>query len=316
MASVVAFGEAFADIDWFDDGWLKAQLGGSCANVTTEVSIMGGYSAIITKLSNDSLGRFVLRSLSDYGVNTELVVMSNEKAHNNSLNIICRSSMGAEYLIYNHGCVEQTLTEEEIRFDEIAKYDVFHFGSNPIASPTAGLVDKCIDYARKHGCKISYDVNNRPGFWANSIEATQTINKYVQKSDYIKMNEPEANLCAGELDDITKSIDVLSKKYKDKILIITCSEKGSYILNQGKITLIAPKMVTRCDDVGAGDAYYAVFLRLLCVSDTTNENYVKIANIASDISALSVKFHGTISAFKEALLEYGFKGSDCSLCRV
>ena len=68
MASVVAFGETFVDIDWNDDGCLRAQLGGSCANVVSEIAILGGKSSVITKVADDCIGKFVIKQLSDYGV--------------------------------------------------------------------------------------------------------------------------------------------------------------------------------------------------------------------------------------------------------
>lgn len=308
MASVIAFGGTYVDIDWSDQGYLKAQLGGSCANVVAEISVLGGSSSVITKISDDNIGKFLIRELRRYGVNTNNIVMCDRKAHRNTLNIICRTDMGfPEYITYNINCAEHTLTEEELSFEEIAKYDVFHFASNTLTSPNANIVDKCIDFAKKHGCKISYDVNYRPGFWESKIKATNDIKNYIQKADFVKMNEYEAKICVGDYryDDMSKIIGVLSKKYKNKIIIVTCADKGSYVLYKGIVNTIEPKSATLCDDIGAGDAYFAVFLYRINVAEITNDSIIRIAQIASDVASLSVEYQGTVSAFQKAVLKCG-----------
>ena len=301
MSSVVAFGETFADAYWHS-GKLLVQLGGCCANVASEISLMGGKASIITKVSDDILGKFLLKSLADYGVITNLIVVCHDKKHHNTLNLIFQTNDGIEHLTYNGQCAEFTLRKDEVLFDEIPKYDIFHFGSNPLVSPNDRLVDECIAFSKQHGLKISYDVNLRPGFWANNIEASQVINKYVRKSDYVKMNEYEAEICTGSAGNLFRTIELLSNRYSDKVIIVTCSEKGSYILSKGVANFIPPREMNFCDDdVGAGDAYYAVFLHYLHSAGMDDSEYISIAKIATEISALTVKYPGTIPAFRRAL---------------
>ena len=51
----------------------KADLGGSSANICVGLSKLGSYSALITSVSDDAVGRFCLNRLKYYGVDTQFV---------------------------------------------------------------------------------------------------------------------------------------------------------------------------------------------------------------------------------------------------
>ena len=49
-------------------------LGGSSANMGVQLTKYGGICSLLTKVSNDALGKFVLNQLDEYGVNRNLVI--------------------------------------------------------------------------------------------------------------------------------------------------------------------------------------------------------------------------------------------------
>ena len=51
-----------------------SHLGGSSANTAVELVKFGGKCQILTRVSDDALGRFVLNQLEYYGVNNKLVI--------------------------------------------------------------------------------------------------------------------------------------------------------------------------------------------------------------------------------------------------
>lgn len=305
LAAVVAFGETFVDLNWSSDGIITASLGGSCANVAAEISIMGGNASIITKVKDDCVGRFILRELSNYGVDTNMISIDRECDGVNAIDIINRLDNNVEYMLYNSNCIETMINRHEICFDNMKSYDIFHFGSNPIVSGTKPILDECIKHAKWLGLQISYDVNYRAGFWESLTEARQDIEQYVDIADYIKFNEYELGIYTGCFNDIGLNIEMIRNRFQNKVILITCAESGSYLVHQGKVEFFLPEDVISNDSVGAGDAYYAVFLRMLTQNEEGIEEYSKYASVANIVAANSVKYKGTIKAFCEGLSEYG-----------
>ena len=302
MASVITIGDTFVDIECSDNGH-KMNLGGACANIASEIALLGGKSSVITKLRDDVIGRFIVKQLKNYNVNTDAIICS-DIPYRNIVNFIIRGSNEAEYITYDLDCAEIHLKTSEINYDYLDKYDVLHFGSRAFVTPTKNILDALIKQASDKNKKISYDVNARPGFWNNDADASRMIRKYALLSDYIKMNSYEAALFSGESHSVENSLKVIMQYSENRVIILTNGLNGSYLVYNNDVHHIDAYNVDVVDSVGAGDAYYAVFLHYINVERNDIVNLTSACRIASKISSLSTEVTGTIDAFILALKKY------------
>lgn len=192
MASVIAFGETFLDLDCRSLNDITLNLGGACANLAADISLLGGKSAIITKITNDYIGRHLLSSLKGYGINTDGVRIVENDDIINTLNIIYSSASNIGYLTYDIFSVSECIQKKDVDLNLLNKYDIFHFGSKSVSSINSLLF--CINESKKLGKKISYDVNYRDKIWKDNHSIINGIQKFVSISDFIKMNSYEASL--------------------------------------------------------------------------------------------------------------------------
>ena len=307
MASVIVLGETFVDVEADMNSssiGLKMNLGGACANVASEIAIMGGRSSVITKVRNDVIGKYIVRQLKEYGVNTDQVLLSNDY-YRTTVNFIVRSSDEVEYITYDNDCVENHIEKHDVDYDCLDYYDIFHFGSRAAVTPTCVVLNELIVQARQRGLKISYDVNARPGFWKDDREASETIRKYVLLSDYVKMNADEARLLlCKKSSTIQEIIELIAEYSQERCIIVTDGINGSYVIYNNDEFHVESYEVATLDTVGAGDAYYSVFLHQIKTNEWSAEAIKSACVSASVISSLTTKWHGTIDAFLTAFNEY------------
>jgi 5-dehydro-2-deoxygluconokinase len=108
----------------------KSGLGGSSANIATGVVKLGGQAALVTSVSHDSVGRYCVKQLLNYGVNCAHV-KSVGGEFRNSLAVYESRVSEHQSVIYRNGAADFQFTNQDA--EEVAYGD---FG----ALVTAGTV--------------------------------------------------------------------------------------------------------------------------------------------------------------------------------
>ena len=305
MASVVAFGETMLDIHPYrSDSEQSIYLAGACGNLVANVSLLGGESALISKFVDDSIGRWMLKNLKEYGVNISGILLS--KDGQNVINFVLQPHEDdmCEFVTYTRGAV--SIQEKEIPYHILDRYDVFHFGSYSVCSCTRRAVDACIAYMKGSGKKVSYDVNWRPGFWESEAQARKDIQGYVDLADYIKMNLWEAQLYLGHSDTAEACAEDMRRLNLSKMIFLTDAGNGSYLVHKDWMAYVPGVERNAIDTLGAGDAYYSVILRRINTRSFSKGEAVAIMKEANCIAAKSTMYYGTITAFKKAIATHPF----------
>ncbi len=305
MASVVAFGETMLDIHPYrSDSEQSIYLAGACGNLVSNVALLGGESALISKFVDDSIGRWMLKSLKKYGVNTSGILLS--KNGQNVINFVLPSHEAGmcEFVTYTKEAI--SIQEKEIPYHILDRYDVFHFGSYSVCSCTRRAVDACITYMKGSGKKVSYDVNWRPGFWESEVQARKDIQGYVDLADYIKMNLWEAQLFLGHSGTAETCAEDMRRLNLSKMIFLTDAGNGSYLVHKDWTAYVPGVERNAIDTLGAGDAYYSVILRHINTRSFSKGEAVAIMKEANCIAAKSTLYYGTIAAFKKAIAAHSF----------
>lgn len=243
--------------------------GGSELNVVSGAAMLGARSAIITKIPQSKIGRFIRNKIRYGNVSDDYIVFDETPAQR--LGIYYYES-GAyprkSSVIYDRANSSVTsLRLSELDQSMYGKTSVFHISSITLALGT-GLRETALEVIRRmkeSGATISFDVNYRANLWSEE-EARSVIEKLFPMIDILFVSEETSRRMlqrTGTLEDIMKGY---TEQYGIKLVATTRREVisptrhnfGSKIYFDGKFYEEEPyKNIEVVDRVGSGDAYVA-----------------------------------------------------------
>ena len=189
MAKIVTFGELMLRLQPYNYerfvqcDHVEFTFGGGEANVAVSLANYGMDASYVTKLPAHSIGQAAVNSLRRYGVDTSKIVRGGDRVgiYFNEKGASQRGSV----CIYDraHSAIQQA-DPAEFDWDAIFEgVDWFHFtGITPALG--ANMVEACKQAciaAKKHGVKISCDLNYRGKLWTRS-QAREAMTELCKKS--------------------------------------------------------------------------------------------------------------------------------------
>lgn len=204
MAKIVTLGEIMLRLstpnnekiiqaDEFDINY-----GGGEANVAVSLANYGHDAEFVTKVPENPVGAAAVATLRKYGVETKNIAKGGERLGIYFLET--GSAMRASSVIYDRA--HSAIAEADISdfdFDKIFEgVDWFHFtGITPaISDKAAELTEAALKAAKKHGVKVSCDLNFRKKLWS-SEKAQRVMTNLMQYVDVCIGNEEDAEKVLG-----------------------------------------------------------------------------------------------------------------------
>ena len=204
MKKIVTFGEImlrlspagnsrFIQSDSFD-----VVYGGGEANVAVSLAAYGHDAYFVTKLPTHEIGQSAVNALRRYGVKTDFIARGGERVGIYYLET--GASMRPSKVIYDRA--HSAISEAEpcdFDFDKIMEgADWFHWsGITPaISDKAAELTRLACEAAKRHGVKVSVDLNFRKKLWSKE-KAQSIMRSLMQYVDVCIGNEEDAELCLG-----------------------------------------------------------------------------------------------------------------------
>lgn len=200
-------------------------VGGCPTNIAIGTARLGLKSAVITRVGNEQMGRFILEQLQREGVETKGVVVDPKRL--TSLVILgVRDEKTFPLIFYRTDCADAALDESEIDEAFIASARAVVVTGTHFAIPNAAKAQrKAIAFARKHGRKVVFDVDYRPNLWGlaghaageeryiRSDTVTQHLQAILPDCDLIVGTEEELHAAGGSEDTLAaiRNIRALSK---------------------------------------------------------------------------------------------------------
>ena len=204
MAKVVTMGEIMLRLstpnnekiiqaDEFD-----VNYAGGEANVAVSLANYGHDAEFVTKVPNNPVGMAAVAALRKYGVGTKNIAKGGERLGIYFLET--GSAMRASSVIYDraHSAIAEA-DASDFDFDKIFDgVDWFHFtGITPaISDKAAELTEFALKAAKKHGVKVSCDLNFRKKLWS-SEKAQKVMTNLMQYVDVCIGNEEDAEKVLG-----------------------------------------------------------------------------------------------------------------------
>jgi fructokinase len=274
--------------------------GGAPANVACALVKLGTSAAFLGAVGQDDDGNSLVQLLQDVGVDVRGV--QKHPTAPTRLIYVLRSETGdrqfAGFGQRQTGEFADThLLADKIPQKLFEEADFLVMGTLELAYPeTREAISRALELAEKHRVKILLDVNWRPVFWEDEAEAKELIENILQKVDFVKLSEEEAEWLFETTDPeyIGHSLEAAEG------ILVTAGDKGCfYYLGETKGRLPAFS-VQAIDTTGAGDSFLAGFLHQLCENGIGSlASPIKVQKTvvyASAVGALTTTKPGAIAA--------------------
>ncbi|AOO80710.1 bifunctional 5-dehydro-2-deoxygluconokinase/5-dehydro-2-deoxyphosphogluconate aldolase [Bosea vaviloviae] len=260
-----------------DMGTFVKAVGGCPTNIAIGTARLGLKSAVITRVGDEQMGRFILEQLEREGVETNGVVTDPKRL--TALVILgVRDEKTFPLIFYRSDCADAALHESEIHEAFIASAKAIVVTGTHFALPDAAAAQKkAIRFARKHGRKVVFDVDYRPNLWGlaghaageeryvRSDNVTRHLQEILPHCDLIVGTEEELHAAGGSEDTLTairtirslSTATIVCKRGPMGCVVFTGAIPAS--IEDG---IKGPGFPVEVYNVlGAGDAFMSGFLR-------------------------------------------------------
>ena len=294
-------------------------LGGSSANIAFGTARLGLRSAMLSRVGDDHMGRFLLESLTREGCDVSAVKVDAQRL--TALVLLGLKDRETFPLVfYRENCADMALRADDIdpAFIGTSKALLItgtHFSTEGVYQASL----KALEYAEQHNVRRVLDIDYRPVLWGlagkadgeTRFVANETVSAHVQsilpRFDLIVGTEEEFLIAGGGTDLLAALRKVRS--LTAAALVVKLGPQGCTVIH-GPIPArledgaIYPGVrVEVLNVLGAGDAFMSGFLSGW-LEDATDERCCQLANACG---ALVVSRHACAPAMPtRAELDYLF----------
>ena len=251
-------------------------VGGCPANVAIGVARLGLRSALITRVGDEPMGRFVREQLAREGVETAGVHVDPHRL--TSLVLLgVQDAQTFPLIFYREDCADGALSEADIDESLAASARAILVTGTHFSLPAAGRAQrKAIDIARANGRAVILDIDYRPNLWgigghaagesryARSERVTSTLAPVMRDCHLVVGTEEEMHIAAGMEDPLAAIRHIRS--LTDAVIVCKRGARGCVVFPGAIPTDLEEGLVTAGLDIevynvlGAGDAFLAGFL--------------------------------------------------------
>ena len=283
-------------------------IGGSPTNISIGCARLGLKSALITRVGDEHMGRFIREQLIREGVDTSHVATDPERL--SALVILgIRDSKQFPLIFYRENCADMAIDEADIDPDFIASAKaVLVTGTHFSTDRVAGASFAAMRMARAAGRRVAFDIDYRPNLWAlgghddgesrfaESERVTAHIQTVLPHCDLIVGTEEEWHIAGGTTDTIAALR--AARAITDATLVCKRGPLGCVVFD-GEIGnwddgVASPvREIEVFNVLGAGDGFMSGFLSGW-LRDASLSDCALYANISG---ALAVSRHGCAPSY-------------------
>ena len=205
-----------------DMGSFQKYIGGSPTNIAAGTARLGLRSALITRVGDEHMGRFIREELAREGVDVRGVRTDPERL--TALVLLgIRDEAQFPLIFYRENCADMALCAEDIDEGLIAEARAVVATGTHLSHPqTEAAVVKALELARKHGCQTALDIDYRPNLWGlaghgagearfiESARVTEKLQGHLKFFDLIVGTEEEFHIAGGTTDTLAALTKVRS----------------------------------------------------------------------------------------------------------
>jgi 5-dehydro-2-deoxygluconokinase len=252
-------------------------VGGCPANIAIGSARLGLRSALLTRVGDEQMGRFIREQMVREGVATDGLITDRERL--TALAILSvQDDRSFPLLFYRENCADMALCEDDVDAAFIASARAIVVTGTHFSRPgTEAAQRKAMQFARTANAKIVLDIDYRPNLWGlaghadgesrfiSSAAVTEKMMSVLADCDLIVGTEEEISIASGksELLSALRTIRTVS----DAVIVLKRGPMGCIVydgpipedLQAGIVGEGFPIEVYNV--LGAGDAFMSGFLR-------------------------------------------------------
>ncbi|ENA36072.1 MULTISPECIES: bifunctional 5-dehydro-2-deoxygluconokinase/5-dehydro-2-deoxyphosphogluconate aldolase [Pseudomonas] len=252
-------------------------LGGSSANIAFGTARLGLKSAMLTRVGDDHMGRFLVESLNKEGCDTRAIKVDPERLTAMVL-LGIKDRETFPLVFYRENCADMALREEDIDESFIASSKALlitgtHFSTEGVYKASS----RALEYAEKHNVKRVLDIDYRPVLWGltgkadgetrfiANAQVSAHVQRILPRFDLVVGTEEEF-MIAGGSDDLLTALRKV-REVSEATLVVKLGALGCTVIH-GEIperledgSIYQGIRVEVLNVLGAGDAFMSGFLR-------------------------------------------------------
>ncbi len=292
-------------------------LGGSSANAAFGATRLGLRTAMLSRVGDDHMGRFLLETLAREGCDISQVSIDPQRL--TALVLLGIKDRDTFPLIfYRENCADMAISAADIDESFIASSQALAITGTHFSTPGVHAAsNKALEHARKHGVRTVLDIDYRPVLWGltgrgdgeTRFIADESVTAHLQsilsQFDLIVGTEEEF-LVAGGSRDLIVSLQAV-RAITSATLILKRGALGCSVFEAAIPTRVDDALTFHANRVevlnvlGAGDAFIAGFL----YGWLRGENIERSCAYANACGAIVASRHGCAPAMpSRAELDY------------
>jgi 2-dehydro-3-deoxygluconokinase len=291
---MITFGEAMTMFMANQPGPLQQvdqftrELAGAETNVAIGLARLGFRSGWVSKVGNDTFGRFIIERLKNENVDIEQVLTDDQ--HPTGFQLKSKVIEGdPEVQYFRKGSAASHLTSADFNEEYFKSARHMHMTGIPLAlsDNTREFAKQALSFMKKNGRTVSFDPNLRPSLWASQEEMVEQINAVAFQANYVLPGFAEGQILTGY-----QSPRDIASFYLEKgveLVVIKLGEEGAFYKTKSEEGTVPGFMVKEVvDTVGAGDGFAVGLISGLADGQSIHDAVVR----GNAIGSLAVQSQG------------------------
>ena len=297
-------------------------LGGSSANIAFGAARLGLRAAMVSRVGDEQMGRFLVESLQREGCDTSMVQVDPERL--TALAILGLKDCDTfPLLFYRENCADMALDADGISEAFIADCRALLITGTHLSQPVVRAAStRALAHAARHGTRRVLDIDYRPVLWGLTkrgdgqtrfvpdARVTASLQELLPQFDLLIGTEEEFRIAGGVPGDLLASLRRV-REITPAAMIVKLGPLGCCLIDGAVPARLedaptcAGERVEVLNVLGAGDAFAAGLLTGLL----RGEDFAAAARIANACGAIVVSRHACAPAMPTpAELAHWFSG--------
>lgn len=298
-------------------------LGGSSANLAFGVARLGLKSAMLSRVGNEQMGRFLTETLEQEGCDTSQVQIDPERLTGMVL-LGLKDRDTFPLLFMRENCADMAVEADAISEDFMAQCRALAITGTHLSTPgTRSASQTALAYAKKHGVTRVLDIDYRPVLWGLTARGagenryvadahvTQQLQEMLPEFDLLVGTEEEFFIAGGIAGDLMACLRAV-RQLSAATLVVKRGADGCSVIegdipaNIDDAPTFQGERVEVLNVLGAGDS----FLSGLMASLLQGKDWAESTQVANACGAIVVSRHACSAAMPTpAELAHWFSGS-------
>ena len=267
-----------------DASAVMVAMGGSSANIAAGLVKFGSKAALVTRVSDDAIGRYCINQLNHYGVDaTHVKPIAGE--YRNSLAVYETRLENHNSVIYRNGAADFQMSMEDVEAVDYSQFGaLITAGTVFAAEPSRSAAFRAFELAKEAGLPIIFDVDYRPYSWPSPQVAEDVLSRAGAMSDVIVANDEEFGFMAGGIEKgLAKARELANSTAS--IVVYKMGHLGAITFADGEETQSGIYKVEALKPTGAGDSFMAGFIASIAEGRDLNEAVMRGSACAAIVVA-------------------------------